>query len=204
MLLIVTHPDHLTGETHIWQELLSAGADAILLRKPGWTEDDYVNLLNRTDPACYPRMLIAQYCLLQKVYGLMGAHFSENLRNSTPPQWLQALRSEGCLLSTGIHSAATMPAMAARWDLLLLSPVFDSISKPGYPGQLPTGFQLQRSGNTGAQVLALGGVNHSNAALAREMGFDGIALLGAIWREPENAVENFIEIKRRWNVNAHT
>lgn len=208
MLLIITHADHLPGETERWKELLSAGADAILLRKPGWTEDDYVNILERTDPACYPRMLIAQYCLLQQRYGLLGAHFSEHLRNSTAPQWLEGLRSEGCLLSTGIHHSGVLPAMTAHWDLLLLSPVFDSISKPGYKGQVTEGFDRNSGqwavGSEQSRIIALGGVNQTNAALAKQMGFDGIALLGAIWQEPDKAVENFIEIKKEWNGNAHT
>ena len=205
MLLVITPADHLPGETECWKELLSAGADAILLRKPGWTEDDYVNLLEQTDPAVYPHILIAQYCQLQQRYGLLGAHFSENLRNSTPPQWLEALRSEGCLLSTGIHHTSTLPVMRAHWDLLLLSPVFDSISKPGYKGQVETGFRLQRDISAGnARVLALGGVDQNNAGLAQQMGFDGIALLGAVWQEPDKAVEHFIEIKKQWNGIAHT
>lgn len=205
MLLIITHADHLPGETERWKELLSTGADAILLRKPGWTEDDYVSILERTDPVCYSRMLIAQYCQLQQRYGLLGTHFSEALRNSTPPQWLEALRSEGCMLSTGVHHTGALAGMTNYWDLLLLSPVFDSISKPGYKGQVPEGFRLAPGINTGsARVLAMGGVDRSNAGLTRQMGFDGIALLGAIWQEPDKALERFIEIKKEWNINAHT
>ena len=205
MLVVITPADHLPGETECWKELLSAGADAILLRKPGWTEDDYVNLLEQTDPAVYPHILIAQYCQLQQRYGLLGAHFSENLRNSTPPQWLEALRSEGCLLSTGIHHTKDLPVMRAYWDLLLLSPVFDSISKPGYKGQVETDFRLQRDIRAGnARVLALGGMDQSNAGLAQQMGFDGIALLGALWQEPDKAVQHFTEIKKEWNGTAHT
>jgi thiamine-phosphate pyrophosphorylase len=205
MLLVITYADHLPGETACWKELLAAGADAILLRKPGWTEDDYVGLLEQTDPAVYPQLLIAQYCQLQQRYGLLGAHFSEHLRNSTPPQWLEALRSEGCLLSTGIHHTGALPVMRARWDLLLLSPVFDSISKPGYKGQVQEGFRLARDTNAGkARVLAMGGVNQNNAGKALQMGFDGIALLGAVWQEPDKAVEHFIKIKKEWNGTAHT
>lgn len=205
MLLIITHADHLPGETERWKELLSAGADAILLRKPGWTEDNYVTLLDQTDPEIYPQLLIAQYCQLQRRYGLLGAHFSEHLRNSTPPQWLEAMRSEGCLLSTGIHDTSTLPVMTAHWDLLLLSPVFDSISKPGYKGQVKEGFRLPRDGNSSkSRVLALGGVDQSNAGLARQMGFNGIALLGAVWQKPDKAVDHFIKIKKAWNGIAHT
>lgn len=205
MLIVITHPEHLPGEALIWQQLLSAGADAILLRKPGWEEDDYEQALEQTDPACYPQLLIAGHWRLQARYGLMGVHFSESLRNGTTPQLLEVQRRQGCLLSTGIHTASVLPAMAMQWDLLLLSPVFDSISKPGYKGQVSTGFHLQQDTRSGAaRVLALGGVDQSNAGLAKTMGFDGIALLGAIWKDPDKAVATFCEIRNSWNANAHT
>ena len=205
MLLVITHPENLPGETIIWQQLLSAGADAILLRKPGWEEEDYEQALEQTDQACYPQLLIAQHWSLQERYGLLGVHLTESLRNSTPPQLLEVQRRQGCLLSTGIHTASVLPAMARHWDLLLLSPVFDSISKPGYKGQISAGFRLQRDTRSGgARVLALGGVDQSNVGMAKAMGFDGIALLGAIWKDPDKAVEHFKAIKNEWNLNAHT
>lgn len=205
MLLVITHPERMPGETLAWQQLLSAGADAILLRKPGWEEDDYEQALEQTDPACYPRLLIARHSKLRERYGLLGLHLSENLRNSTPPQQLELWRRQGCQLSTGVHTASVLPAMGPYWDLLLLSPTFDSISKPGYKGQVSAGFHLQRdTGMNGARVLALGGVDHTNAGMAKAMGFDGVALLGAIWKAPGKAVETFCEIRNIWNTNAHT
>lgn len=203
MLLVITHPEHLPGETLRWQQLLSAGADAILLRKPGWREDDYAHALEQTDPSCYPRLIVAQHQALCHRFGLLGVHFSESLRNSTPPEQLATLRRRGCMISTGIHTVAGLPQLAAQWDLLLLSPVFDSISKPGYQGRFGPEFRLPYSG-AGARILALGGVDHTNAAQAQQMGFDGIALLGAIWKDPEKALDNFVHIKQLWNANAHT
>ncbi|GAA0530294.1 thiamine phosphate synthase [Chitinophaga japonensis] len=202
MLLIITHPETLPQETARWQELLAAGADALLLRKPGRTQEDYARLLDQVDPVCYSRILVAEHWPLCRRYGLMGVHYSERLRNSGLPQPAMHYPPH-CLLSTGIHDTAALPAAAQEWDLLLLSPVFDSISKPGYKSRYPAGFRLQRPEGR-ARILALGGVNHTNAARAREMGFDGIALLGAIWNTPGKAVEQYNHISNIWNANAHT
>ncbi|WP_298737063.1 thiamine phosphate synthase [uncultured Chitinophaga sp.] len=208
MILVITQAGHLPGETECWKELIAAGADAILLRKPGWTEDDYAHLLEEADPVVYPQLLIAQHYQLQQRYGLRGVHFSESLRNSTLPQQLEALRNEECLLSTGIHYGNTPTGMQTVWDLLLLSPVFDSISKPGYKGLADQGFHRNNepwaAGNSPSRLIALGGIHQHNAALAKQMGFDGIALLGAVWQKAGNAVEHFIEIKKAWNGIAHT
>jgi thiamine-phosphate pyrophosphorylase len=203
MLLVITHPETLPGETLIWQQLLTAGADALLLRKPGWLPDDYAAALEQIDAAFRPRILIAAYWELQEHYGLLGVHLGEGLRNSTSAALLAEKRRQGCLLSTGMHDPAALPAAMEQWDLLLLSPVFDSISKAGYKSRFPPGFRLQR-GKGQSRILALGGVDAGNAAQAQEMGFDGIALLGAIWEKPGEAVENLSLIKNIWNANAHT
>ncbi len=249
MILIITHPEPLPNETSLWRELLAAGADALLLRRPQWGADDYEQVLTQMDPACYNRMLIAGHWQLWQRFGLMGVHLSESLRNKTllstdmsenlrnkallsadnseslqsnallstdnsqyitvpthntptPPTLLEDLRRQGCRLSTGIHSTADLPRSGAPWDLLLLSPVFDSISKPGYKGRFHSGFRLPHHGSE-AKVLALGGVDETNAAQARQMGFDGIGLLGAIWQKPAQAVEQFHAISQQWNTNAH-
>jgi thiamine-phosphate pyrophosphorylase len=93
--------------------------------------------------------------------------------------------------------------MTDEWDFLLYGPVFDSISKPGHNGRLSAGFR-QHPWESGARVMAIGGVKRANTNILRGMGFHGLALLGAIWQEPDKAVEHFIEIKKEWNGIAHT
>ena len=203
MVLVITHPTPIPDETLIWKDLLDAGADALLLRRPHWDAAACSQALEQLDPACYQRTLVAQHWELYQRFGLMGVHLSEILRNSTPVPELDNWRGKGCLLSTGIRDAAALPQAKAPWDFLLLSPVFDSISKPGYKGRFRDGFQLQRKGCQ-AKVLALGGVDRHNAAQARQMGFDGIALLGAIWQHPAKAAEQLHTIRKQWNMNAHT
>jgi len=202
MLLVITHPELLPHEAARWEELLAAGANALLLRKPGCGQEEYARLLDQVDPACYSRILVAEHWQLCRRYGLMGVHYSEHLRNSGHPLPAAQHPPYG-LRSTGIHHTAALPAAAREWDLLLLSPVFDSISKPGYKGRYSGSFRLQRP-QGGARILALGGVDHTNAARARAMGFDGIALLGAIWKTPHKAVEQYKHISSIWNANAHT
>ena len=198
MLLIITHPEQVSGETQLWQQLLHAGADLILLRKPQWTMEAYAQALEQTDPACYPKIMIAGYWELYQRFGLMGVHLSGQRQEQTDAQLIADYRRQGCRTSTGMHNVAALPLAANSWDYLLLSPVFDSISKPGYKAQIPHGFKLQKNGCK-AKVLALGGVDSTNAAQAKQMGFDGLALLGAIWQTPATAVQQLQLIKSIWN-----
>jgi thiamine-phosphate pyrophosphorylase len=203
MIQIITHSSHIPDETKIWEQLLNQGADSILLRKPGWLEADYVSLLSRTNPACYSKLMIAEHVTLCERYGLQGIHFGEAARASITGEQLNNWQQKGWLLSTGIHSADTLHVASNNWSQLLLSPVFDSISKPGYRSAFEENFRLNKDGFEG-NVLALGGINHTTAGKARDMQFDGIALLGAIWENPENAVSEFCSIRDIWRKNKHS
>ncbi|HEY9257391.1 hypothetical protein [Chitinophaga sp.] len=97
--------------------------------------------------------------------------------------------------STGIHSATEITYTPARYSTLLLSPVFDSISKPGYYGRV--GGMLTNKDHR--PVLALGGVDHTNIVSLKKWQYDGAALLGAIWKTPAKAVENYYRIQQLWN-----
>jgi thiamine-phosphate pyrophosphorylase len=94
----------------------------------------------------------------------------------------------------------TLPVVSNIWNQVLLSPVFDSISKTGYKAAFDTNFRLDKDGYAG-NVLALGGINQHTADKARHMLFDGIALHGAIWQHPAHAVRNFISIRDAWSGN---
>ena len=202
MIRIITHHTHFPGETTLWLQLLNAGADSILLRKPGWQETDYEALLQQADPACYSRLIIAGHPSLCERYNLRGLHFSETTRSMLSSDQLHSYRDNGWILSTSIHSVQTLKMVSDDWSQLFLSPVFDSISKQGYPGAFNKDFRLDKDSYKG-QVLALGGIDQHTAAAARTMQFDGIALLGAIWQQPGKAIENFCQIKDVWKQTIH-
>ena len=92
-------------------------------------------------------------------------------------------------MSSAVHRLEALPAIGDGFDYLLLSPVFDSISKPGYRAAFAHD-RLQRSlRRTDQAVMALGGVDADRIATTAMLGFDGVAVLGAVWRSaaPEAA-----------------
>jgi thiamine-phosphate pyrophosphorylase len=201
LIQIITHTGKINHEPTLWLQLLQAGADSILVRKPGWQESDYEMLLLDTNPSCYPYLIIADHPVLCERYGLLGIHFGEAIRGSISQEELQRFQQLGCILSTSIHSIHTLQVVSNVWNQLLLSPVFDSISKAGYKAAFDTNFRLEKDGYKG-NVIALGGINQQTADKARNMHFDGIALHGAIWQHPEHAVRTFISIRDAWSGNS--
>ncbi|WPQ64125.1 thiamine phosphate synthase [Chitinophaga sancti] len=201
MIQIITHTGKINHEPTLWLQLLQAGADSILVRKPGWQEADYEMLLLEANPSCYPHLIIADHPALCERYGLLGIHFGEAIRGSVSQEELLRFQQLGCMLSTSIHSVMTLQVVSNIWNQVLISPVFDSISKTGYKAAFDTNFRLDKDGYAG-NVLALGGINQHTADKARHMLFDGIALHGAIWQHPERAVRNFISIRDAWSGNS--
>lgn len=201
LIQIITHTGKVNNEPTLWLQLLQEGASNILVRKPGWDEADYEMLLLGANPSCYPYLIIADHPRLCERYGLMGVHFGEAIRGNVTHEELQQYQQNGWLLSTSIHSVQTLPVVSNIWGQLLLSPVFDSISKAGYKAAFDKDFRLYKDGYAG-NVLALGGIDQHTANKARHMQFDGIALHGAIWQQPERAVRTFINIRDAWSDNS--
>lgn len=188
MLWIITSPERVHEEERLVSALLEAGAARVLLRKPGWSTGQYRLLIDKIGSNYYNRLLVRDQPLLAAAYGLAGVHWSGQ-ENAAP--------LPGFTNSKGIRSADGITLTDKRFCTLLLSPVFNSISKPGYAGR----FHAPLASKHNRQVLALGGVNHTNIALVRQWNFDGAALLGAIWETPAKAVENYYRIQELWNKN---
>lgn len=104
--------------------------------------------------------------------------------------------SKDVLYSKSCHSI--IEANEAVCDYLFLSPIFDSISKQGYKAAF-NNIELEKwlhERNGSAKIVALGGVDATNIRQAQQMGFDNVALLGAVWKN-NNAIENYNTILKK-------
>jgi thiamine-phosphate pyrophosphorylase len=72
----------------------------------------------------------------------------------------------------------------------MFGPVFPSLTKadygpaPDFPWNELQGILRGRDGRS-ARVLAIGGVTAARLGRCAEMGFDGAAVMGAVWNEPD-------------------
>jgi thiamine-phosphate pyrophosphorylase len=89
----------------------------------------------------------------------------------------------GGLLGQSCHSAEELRAAAAGGvDYATLSPIFASVSKPGYG---PAGDLIALAGAAPIPVLALGGITRETLPRLAGTGFAGIAVLGEAMVTPE-------------------
>jgi len=193
-LIVISAPDVVANEAQIISHLFGAGLQRLHLRKPGWDIGGCIGLIKQIDRAYHHAIVCHQHHQLAKVFGMDYLHYTENDRIKSDESKLSSLINDGYRLSTSIHDIGAIPTLR-RFEYAFLSPVFSSISKPGYRSILPAGFRLNKS-TPSPKVFALGGVNESNLEQIKNMNFDGAAVLGTIWQDPEQAVSNFINIKK--------
>ena len=101
------------------------------------------------------------------------------------------------------HSLKELENYKEKYEYAFLSPIFDSISKVGYKSKFShelhefTRNKLEKiSVVSGKKIIALGGVDEDKIEICRQLGFAGVAVLGAIWNS-ENPQEEFLRIKEK-------
>ncbi len=181
------HPD----EGEILTAALEYNAvDIMHLRHPGLNKEELREILKQI-PICFrDRIKLHDHFSLIGELGLLGPHL-----NSRNPNY-EGYPSH---LSRSCHSIQEL-AEAQDYDYVTLSPIFPSISKPGYgpvnrglvPVHTEADVHTYLSPVHKGKVIALGGVTIENLDQVEKMGFGGAALLGAIWQ----AQDPYKELRR--------
>ncbi|HEX8350125.1 MAG TPA: thiamine phosphate synthase [Hymenobacter sp.] len=183
-LLLISPPEKRTDEVSTLLQLFDAGLGLFHLRKPTWSEVEVDEYLGTIPERFHPRIVLHNHYGLARRYALRGLHLPAHSR----PTWQPQLRQPGQSLSTSFHRLAEIRAHRRHYNYVLLSPIFDSISKAGYSSAfpLPAVQQLLRQGQRRPhyvpQVIALGGITAATVGIAQEAGFAGAAVLGAVWQ----------------------
>lgn len=151
----------------------SKAADIVHIRKPEWSPDMIGLLISKIHQKYHSRLrLHDHFRLLDEYPEIGGVHL--NSRNPIAPP------NARCV-SASCHSIEEIDAKAAEYDYVTLSPVFDSISKPGYTGRFAD--KSVSSHLRGKNVIALGGVVPECFLLLKQLGYSGAAMLGHLWQD---------------------
>lgn len=182
--------------------MLDAGADYLLIRKPAADEAWLMAFIEQIPFQYADRIFTSHFRALHEL-SLGGFHFSqhhlEGLSESDLQENLNMLHMAGKKTSRTVRSLEQLKALDGKYDLLLLAPLFESISKAGHRAEwdfeaLKVYLQTRESTS---EIFALGGISASNVDMVALLGFDGVALLGAVWQDQLNAFENFSKIAER-------
>ena len=172
-LIAITTDTSYKGETKGVIALFKEGLERLHLRKPKASKEDLDAWLKAIPIEYLGRIVLHDHFELTKKYPLGGIHL--NSRNPNPiPQ--KGTVSRSC------HSVKEITENKGL-DYYFLSPAFNSISKeacrPALDLEAVKG--AFEKGLLGNNVYALGGVTPGRIPMLKEIGFGGIAVLGALW-----------------------
>ncbi|WP_316819016.1 thiamine phosphate synthase [Pedobacter nyackensis] len=190
--IVISDPLSFEHESELINLLFETGMPLFHLRKPGMDIDSYAKLISLIDSSYHNRIALHQFHELVSDFALIKRlHYPEKLR------------TEGCkyeqdnVLSTSIHSLNELDKLQS-FDYAFYGPVFNSISKPGYIG-LDVGKLELPAGNKRIKLIALGGIELDKVEKVKLIGFDGLAVLGTIWRDKKQAVFEIKSLIDKYN-----
>ncbi len=174
---IISPPKTNSNEIEIVNHLLKDHDITFHLRKPDYTENELKNYLRQINSDCHSKITIHNNHQLIHHFNLKGIHFTSYNRND-----LHKYQTLKCCKSISTHSFNEIVESEFSYDYYFLSPIFESVSKPGYGGNSFNEENLKSFLDLYPNVVALGGVNSNNIKKVDQLGFYGAAILGTFWQ----------------------
>ena len=176
-LIVISAESEDARELAVLAQLFAAGLTHYHLRKPAWSRTQLAACLRAVPEEFHSRLVLHSHHDLAAEFAIGGLHFRDA---DGPPSPL--------LRSRAVHDLATLRTALDRYDRLLFSPVFPSLSKPGRtpdPRIAASDLRAILALPRRTEVFALGGIHASRVSACRDLGFDGVAVLGAVWQSAD-------------------
>lgn len=213
-MLVISSPVRVANEFEIIHKLFEAGLPLFHIRKPGFTIVEMQHYLEQLPVSFRDKLVLHQHHELADTFGIHRIHIKEQERSLftpnftpnftpdvtpdvTPDRLSKPVRCTTCY-TTSVHTIATFNNLPEYYQYAFLSPVFESISKPGYPSTENLLEAVKKRTNKNTLLIALGGITATNTSIVLEHGFDGIALMGSIWNS-DNPVADFRKCRDQRN-----
>ena len=191
MLIVLTSEKEIANEASLINELFEAGLERLHLRKPQFTVDEYRHLLDQIESKYYKKIMLHEHHALVDEYKLRGIHLQEKARKdleNTVSTFVKDCKEIGYRVSSSFHTIEDIQRNTGLFEYVLLSPVFNSISKSGYQGK---NFDVSHLDEF---VVGMGGINGDNLQTTFDLGYKGVGILGGVWNT-ESPIKSFKGIK---------
>ncbi len=175
-VILITTDNFFVEENIILNALFEEGLDVLHLKKPNSEPVLCERLLTLMPEKWYDKIVVHDHFYLQSEYNLRGIHL--NSRNPEPPVGYEGHLSRSC------KSLKEIEDWKKKCDYVFLSPVFDNPIQTSdcEPYSMDTLIDASKKGIIDNKVIALGGVNVDNVRKAKDLGFGGIGIMGAVWQ----------------------
>ena len=144
-LIILSPPEDVHQESQVVSRILQQTPATLHLRKPGRGKSHLAAYLRDIPAALHGRIMVHGHPDLLDRFALGGIHFTERQRRDGLRAIRQIRRERPSIrISSAFHRIADIPPVQGPFDYVFLSPVFDSISKPGYRAAFDGTYTLVR------------------------------------------------------------
>lgn len=179
-MVVVSSPTFKDGEPKTVCKLLENGLQGFHLRKPDHSTKQIAKFLDKIPNELMKRIIIHRKPELLKDYNVGGYHHTSK----------ELLQKTSGIRSRSLHKLSELDQCERELDYVFFGPIFESISKVGHKPKtrLPEVRKRLEKYKTVSQrplVYALGGIRKSKISYLWDSGFDGVALLGAVWGKPD-------------------
>lgn len=194
MLILVTSEESNSAEKEQLIHFFENGLPLLHVRKTAMTEDQLKAWLSQFEEKQLQKMVLHQHHHLAEKFPVKGIHLKESFRKELrdTAQYAKRFRSNGLIISSSFHDLEAVKKEGYGFDYLFLSPVFSSVSKKGYEGQA---FNVESLPH---KIVALGGIESDKIPKTKDLGYAGVAVLGAVWLA-ENKKQAFTEISNKYS-----
>ena len=191
MLIVLTSEKEITNEASLINQLFEVGLERLHFRKPQFSMDEYRHLLDQIESKYYKKIMLHEHHALVDEYKLRGIHLQERARKDLEnalSTLVKDCKEIGYRVSSSFHTIEDIERNKSLFEYVLLSPVFNSISKSGYQGK---NFNVSHINEF---VVGMGGINADTLEATFDLGFKGVGILGGVWNT-ENPIKSFKRIK---------
>ena len=182
-LILITPEKNVRDEAAKINAMFDAGLQMLHIRKPAQNTQEVKSMVLSISPAFHSKIVLHSHYELLKDFNLKGVHLPEKIREEGNIHGMQNI------VSSSFHVPEDMMRKKINLEYAFFSPVFKSISKPGYRPSKEVNyikeFLIANGDNIGYPVIALGGITDKNILLLPDMGFSGAACIGYIWESSE-------------------
>lgn len=180
-MIIVITPEVIYDQEVYWvNQLFKSGIDLLHIRKYGLQDSQLIDYVNSIDAIYRDKLVLHSHNHLSSLLNINRLHIREVDRT----KGIHGQFIKNKTLSTSVHNINDFNNLEPFWNYALLSPMFPSISKPGYGTSTTILSQLGDRTNIEVKLIGLGGIKMENVNEVRKENLDGVALLGAIWNNP--------------------
>lgn len=185
-LIVITTGEFFPKEADLLNQMFDAGLERLHVRKPGCSPEELTQFLKTIKPYYLRKIILHQHFEVLSDMNFGGIHLREEVHQKLSPlqvmDYSKKLKRFEKTISASFHNWKDVKEKSGVYDYVFISPVFDSVSKPGYKANsevltIPQGIKTK--------VVALGGITEPKIPVLKEAGFAGAAVLGGLWTRPQ-------------------